>query len=354
VPVNIWRLKDLSDKTNEIDERFLPPYYSAELRNNRCSAGEEMNDSLVISAIGSVIATILVLSSRLLFYRIVALFPARSLFSHIVGSALACRVYIVRMNDMQKSGKFLVPLPRYDVANQQVESEGRQLVPWVTSIHAAYCVAHVLNVLGAAGRTKDVEICFPDDDFDTWDSPMFLIGNHWKTRRAFVRCTPLFVFESKAPPENMTFRLVPTGETFAPATRDQDMGLLQKMTNPATGYPVWVAVGWRGAGTSAATYFLAKRWRSLGWLYGKKPFGLILEMNDRDGWQQTTIVRIHPEPKWCRRLLHFRAWRTLRSLMRNSGGAAHNSSLPVPEPVCVPVCRQAGEGQAGGRQEGAA
>jgi len=35
-------------------------------------------------------------------------------------------------------------------------------------------------------------------------------------------------------------------------------------------------------------------------------------------------------------------------------GTHHHSSLPVPKPVCVPVCRQAGEGQAGGRQEGAA
>jgi len=273
-----------------------------------------MNDSLVISAVGSVIATILVLASRLLFYRIRALFPARSLFSHIVGADFPCKVYIVRMTDMQQSSKFRVPVPRYAVASQQPEWESRQLVPWVTSIHAAYSVAHVLNVLGAAGRTKDVEICFPDDDFDTWSSPMFLIGQHWKTRRAFVRCRPLFVFESETP-KSMAFRLVPTGKTFRPATLNQDLALLQKMTNPATGYPVWVATGWRGAGTSAATYFLAKWWRSLGWLYGKKPFGVLVEMNDKDGWQQTTIVRIYPTPKWYRRLLHFRAWRTMRSLM---------------------------------------
>lgn len=36
VPVNIWKLKELSDRTNGIDERFLPPYYIAELINNHC------------------------------------------------------------------------------------------------------------------------------------------------------------------------------------------------------------------------------------------------------------------------------------------------------------------------------
>lgn len=78
-----------------------------------------MKDSLVISAVGSVIATILVLASRLLFYRIRDLFPARSLFSHIVGSDLTCKVYILRMTDTQRSGQFRVPVPRYAVASQQ-------------------------------------------------------------------------------------------------------------------------------------------------------------------------------------------------------------------------------------------
>jgi len=36
VPVNVWKSKNLSDKRNGVDERFLPPYYIAELLNNHC------------------------------------------------------------------------------------------------------------------------------------------------------------------------------------------------------------------------------------------------------------------------------------------------------------------------------
>ena len=33
VPVNIWKSKNLSDKRNAVDERFLAPYYIAKLHN---------------------------------------------------------------------------------------------------------------------------------------------------------------------------------------------------------------------------------------------------------------------------------------------------------------------------------
>jgi len=43
VPVNIWKLKNLSDKRNGVDERFLPSYYSAELLNNHCWVATKKN-----------------------------------------------------------------------------------------------------------------------------------------------------------------------------------------------------------------------------------------------------------------------------------------------------------------------
>ena len=159
-----------------------------------------------------------------------------------------------------------------------------------------------MNVLGRVGRSQNIELVYADLNFDQWDSPMFILGGSWKSTRAFETCNPHFHFRNG-------FILGPTSETFSPRSNDNDMGLLQKMKNPATGHPVWLAMGLRGAGTNAATYALIRWWKELGNLYGTKTFGLLLEMNDRDGWQQSLIIRLHPLPKWYRRYLHPLAWR---------------------------------------------
>jgi hypothetical protein len=266
----------------------------------------EMWTNIIIGAIGSILATILVLLTRLGFYKIRDMLPARALFQGIAGTDALCRVFIIRMTDTQHSGQFLTPVPRYAVATKQQEFQGRQLTPWVTSTAEAQSVAHVLNVLGRAGRTDNIEIGFVDEDFDDWQSPMIILGGSWKAERAFATCNPIFSFSDDA------FRLHETGEVFRPRTDDHDLGLLQKMINPSTGLPVWVAMGWRGAGTNAATCALARLWKELGTVYGSRPFGLMVEMNDRDGWQQFGIIRLHPCPRWWTKMLHPKAWAALR------------------------------------------
>jgi len=56
-------------------------------------------------------------------------------------------------------------------------------------------------------------------------------------------------------------------------------------------------MGWRGAGATAAAHFLVPWWKYLGILYGSKPFGPLLEFNDKDEWQQSYIVSLYPTPK---------------------------------------------------------
>ena len=264
---------------------------------------------LVTSAFASIMATILVLLTRQAFYRIRDLFPARALFKGIAGSEAPCRVFIIRMTDQQQSGRYLTPVPRYAVATSQRQFEGRQHTPWVTSTAETQSVAHILNVLGRAGRTDNIELAFTDEDFDEWDVPMIILGGSWKATRAFATCNPIFRFSDDA------FHLDATGQSFRPRTDDHDLGLLQKMKNPSTRLPVWIAMGWRGAGTNAATGALSRWWRELGTLYGSRPFGLLVEMNDRDGWQQFRILRLHPVPRWYTMILHPLAWRTIRRAM---------------------------------------
>lgn len=272
-----------------------------------------MWNKIIIGTVGSIIATVAVLLTRLVFYRIRDLFPMRALFKGIAGSSSPCIVFILRMTDLEQQGKFLAPLPRYAVASGQPQFEHRQLTPWVTSASETQSVAHVLNVLGRAGRTENIQISYIDQDYDKWDSPMFILGGSWKTTRSFETCDPYFSFRDNK------FILEPTQEVFRPNAMDQDLGLLQKMINPATGFPVWIAMGWRGNGTNAATCALSRWWKEIGILYGSSRFGMLLEMNDRDGWQQCHILCIYPKVRWFMKLLHPIAWKRIsRAMLNNS------------------------------------
>lgn len=269
-------------------------------------------DVIAIGAIGSVIATVVVLVTRLAFYKVRDRFPAYALFKSIVGSDVQCLVFTLRLTDMKKEGKFLTPLPKYAVASSQPEYEQRQLTPWVTSTSETQAVANILNVLGRVGRTENIQLVFVDQDSGRWDAPMFILGGNWKATRSFETCMPIFSYRDGK------IILESTKDVYKPKTNDHDIGFLQKTINPATGLPVWVAMGWRGAGTVAATYALLRWWKEIGILYGSRPFGMLIGMNDKDGWQQCRIVRIYPEPKCYKKILHPVVWKKISKAMSDA------------------------------------
>jgi uncharacterized membrane protein YeaQ/YmgE (transglycosylase-associated protein family) len=264
-----------------------------------------MFEQVAIGVVGSVAATILVLLTRIGFYKVRDLFPARALFHGILGSDRACLVFILRMTDTEEKSEFKTPMPRYSVVVPQHAWDVRVNVPWVNSTSETQAVAHVLNVLGRAGRTKNIKLAFADQDFDVWESPMFILGGSPKMIRAFANCNPYFELNGAQ------FILKSTGEVYKPQAIENDLGLLHKMINPSTGFPIWAAWGLRGAGTVAAAYALVRWWKELGILYGKSSFGVVVELDDRDGWQQLRILRLYPEPRWHQKILHPIAWRVL-------------------------------------------
>ena len=275
-------------------------------RNFMCS-GNDMWTNILIGTIGSILATIAVLLTRLAFYKILDLFPARAVFSGIVGSDDPCLVFIQRLTDPGKKGEYIANLPKYAVTTGQPDIQKYQLIHWVTGIYETQSVSHILNTLGRAGRTKNIQIMYVDCDFDRWDAPQFIIGGNWKATRAYETCNPFFSYSDGA------FTLKATGDSFSPESHDHDIGLLQKMINPSTGLPVWIAMGLRGAGTNTATYALSRWWKEIGIFYGKKPFGILIVMNDKDGWQQQRVLSLYPKIKWYSKILHPFAWRKISS-----------------------------------------
>lgn len=271
--------------------------------------------NLGISILAGIVVTIVVLFTRLAFYRVRDALPAGALFEGIKNASAPCLVFILRMKDTKQTGEFITPVPNYS-PDPRIPSqyEKRQLTPWVTSVPEALTLAHILNVLGRIGRTDNIKVTFGDTEYDRWDVPMFILGGSWKATRAFETCNPYFIYEERD--QSCGFTLPSTAEHFCPTRPlEEDMGLLQKMINPTNGKPVWVVMGIRGAGTVAASYALVRWWKYLGWLYGKKPFGLLVSMNDKDGWQQSHTVTLYPRPNLFTKIRHPYAWHILKKGM---------------------------------------
>jgi len=276
-------------------------------------------NQLILGIFSSIFATIAVLITREMFYYIRDRLPAGALFRNIARVVSdPCLIFTLRMKDTTQSGNFITPIPNFSAVHDQTENqhfnefEDRTNTPWVTSTPEAQSLAFILNVLGRVGRTENIEVTFPDKEYDRWDAPMFSLGGNWKTMRAFETCQPYFKFKNDA------FVLLPTKEHFIPSSIEEDMGLLQKMINPNNGLPVWIVMGYRGAGTVSASYALSRWWKYLGILYGAKTFGILVAFDDRDGWQQSHIVSLYPKPKWHTILRHPYAWQMLRKRMRDS------------------------------------
>ena len=270
-----------------------------------------ITNPLLISIIGSIFATITVLSVRTIFYKIRDYFPTSALFNRIKNRNDRCYVFITRMKDIHKSGKFITPIPDYqaittvDPNSNRPEYQGRKNIPWVTSTQSAEAMSHVLNLLGIIGRTENIVVTFADRDFDYWDSPMFILGGNWKSKNALATFEHYYDYRRK-------FELIPTDEDFTPRDIDEDIGFVEKLINPNNGMPIWIIVGLRGAGTTAGAYKLLKCRKYLGKIYGKKRFGLLVSMNDKVGWQQSKIVSIYPSPKRYKKILHPIAWNKLK------------------------------------------
>ena len=298
---------------------FLKPLYIYSLApiivSTLAVTTKGIDNPLIIGILSSILATIIVLITRDLFYRIQSYFPAGALFRNIARVSNPCFIFTLRMKDTTQSGEFITPIPEYspvhDPHSLQDQFETRQNTPWVTSTPEAQSLAHILNVLGRVGRSENLQLTFVDKEYDRWDIPMFTLGGSWKTMRAIETCKPYFRFN------NNTFTLSPTNQRFDPSSPTEDMGLLQKMINPTTGLPVWVVMGYRGAGTIAASYALVRWWKCLGILYGNRPFGLIVAFDDRDGWQQSHIVTIYPKPKWHVQLRHPYTWYLLKRRIKS-------------------------------------
>ena len=99
-----------------------------------------MWNKILIGAIGSVIATIAVLLTRIAFYRFRDLFPSRSLFKGIVGVDEPCYVFIQWLTDPNREGNYIALMSEYAVTAPQAQYQQYQILPCVTGIDCTQSV----------------------------------------------------------------------------------------------------------------------------------------------------------------------------------------------------------------------
>jgi hypothetical protein len=254
---------------------------------------------LVLGIISSILATIVVLTTRYFYYKIVNTLPSYKIFNYIKNSKERCLVLYVRFQDREKRGVFSAPLPDFSSSlNSDKQYEERIKIPYVLSNEDSLGVSMVLNTLGKIGRTDNIHLSYVDKDYDKWENPMFLIGGNWKTDRVFENYNPHYISKDGK------FIIQETDEEFSQKDPNDDLGLLEKVYNPKTNKPIWILMGMRGGGTAAAAYALSKWWKLLGKLYGKKSFGLVVQFNDKEGWEDASIISYYPHPTFLKKIFH--------------------------------------------------
>ena len=266
---------------------------------------------LLIGILSSILATLFVLITNKLFNKFIDTLPANKLFNYIKNSKEECLVSQIRLRDKDLKSEFLTPIPDYSSFNpSQKQYEGRQLIPYVISAEDSNAVSMILNLLGKIGRTENIQISYIDKDWDKWENPMFLIGGNWKTTRVFENFNPYYVIK------NDKFVIQKTGQAFYQKNPNDDLGLIEKVYNPNTKKPIWIIIGMRGAGTSGAAYSFLKWWKIFGKLYGKKTFGFIVQFNDKEGWQNSSIISYYPNPTFIKKVVYIRTYLKLKKLIK--------------------------------------
>ncbi len=267
------------------------------------------SDILLIGVLSSILATIFVLSTRYLWFKMTGFYPKSRLFNGIVNTKEKCIIFQNRLKDINLLNEYLTPLPNYSAfPNQPTQYEKRQLVPYVLSAEDSKAAAMVHNILGEIGRTSNIQSSFVDEDFNMWENPMFLIGGNWKAQRVFKKFDPIYICKDGK------FINTVINQEYKQRTHDEDLGLIQKVYNKANNKPIWILMGMRGAGTAGAAYILNHHWKLFGKLYGKKAFGVVIRFDDKDGYENSSIADYYPKPNFYKRFFFYFSYRRLKRL----------------------------------------
>lgn len=150
-------------------------------------------------------------------------------------------------------------------------------------------ISKLLNLLGVAGRTKNIEVVEMGKDPGTWNQNLVILGA--QTQKCFD-----FYLQM----EEVAFRVdrnhIYDNKTGTPVKRDPNFGygIILKCKNPYVtgGKGIGFLLGGYGTlGTEAATYYFTNNIADLGRKFSKKSFGIVIRASLTAGVQSTERIK---------------------------------------------------------------
>lgn len=160
------------------------------------------------------------------------------------------------------------------------------------------CLADIFNVLGRAGKVKDIEIGDLAKDWGVWSKPTVTIGFNPKSMKLMEKCEPIYfeLGENSLSIKGSGTKL----DSFMP----NDAGILQKTFIKRSSVPILILAGLGTTGTASAGYFFLENSTDIGKLYGSKPFCFLLKTSVDEGKKSVIPISAYPSPSFLRIVLH--------------------------------------------------
>ena len=288
--------------------------------------------SLVIQAmtvdlwVGAILGAVLgVLASGLvaLFFKSAIalrnLRPVRRFLGDLLQQDQDCAIFVrwMRSPDPARPNYFVAPLPDYFPPQTTGQVSHHPNIPDVVAKSDMHATADVLNVLGLAGKTTNIDFLSVVEHYGTWDRNIICVGGTFKTNLIFDQDNQRTVWiapglqDSRLPAFYFPDRETPFEGIGT------DYGLIYKTYYRNTGRICLIVMGLGVFGTEAAGYFLRIHAKWLGEMFGKKPFAFLVRARPTSGHQSAEPCWYYPEPTRAAKFFHPLVWnRRFRSLKR--------------------------------------
>ncbi len=191
--------------------------------------------------------------------------------------------------------KYSHPLP---TDKNAIAMDGRTNIDPLWAEADGECLADIHNVLGRAGKMKDIEIGDLIKDWGKWHRPTFTIGFNPKSLKLIDKCEPVY------------FNLSDSGLTvkgynsILNSLMPNDAAIIQKTFIKRSDTPVFLLAGLGTTGTGAAGYFFRENAVEMGKLYGNNPFCILLKVTVDEGKTSAIAVSVYPKPSFFRIIKH--------------------------------------------------
>lgn len=204
------------------------------------------------------------------------------------------------MGEIRVGQKYFIAYPEPLAINKNnLSKAARHNIDPVWSEGDGECLAEVYNVLGKAGKTKNIQIANIIHDWGNRTEPIISIGFNPKTEQLEKTCYPIFY--EKVGIEGLKIK-GNSKELFC--SNGNEVGIIQKTYIQDQTIPVFILAGMGTLGTSSAGGLLGKIDNDLGKLFGNRPFCVLFSAVWSIGPSSAVIRDYYPEPSLDRILLH--------------------------------------------------